>query len=331
MPLVSTSIPNLINGVSQQPSTLRQLTQCDSQINGVSSVVDGLLKRPPTEHVAKISSSSLSNAAIHVVNRDTSNQYIVVVTSDNVTASVVAYDLSGNSVTVNVPNGTSYLVCSNPSTDLEFLTVADFTFIINKTTTVAMGTATTSGTIVDEKNQFSQLPTSGVTIGDIYKIIGDPSNEFDEYYVKATSTGGDYEETVKPGITYQLDNTTMPHTLTLSSGAFTFDKATYDDRTVGDEDSAPNPSFVGQTINGVFFHKNRLGFISDENVIFSRAGDFFNFFTSTVTALLDDSPIDVTVSHTSVSILKKVIPYNESLLFFSDKTCLYTHLRAHET
>ena len=114
-----------------------------------------------------------------------------------------------------------------------------------------MGTATTSGTIVDEKNQFSQLPTSGVTIGDVYKIIGDPSNEFDEYYVKATSTGGDYEETVKPGITYQLDNTTMPHTLTLSSGAFTFDKATYDDRTVGDEDSAPNPSFVGQTINGV--------------------------------------------------------------------------------
>jgi|TARA_R100001086_G_scaffold245147_2_gene175705 hypothetical protein len=320
MPLVSTSIPNLINGVSQQPATLRQLTQCDSQINGVSSVVDGLLKRPPTEHVAKISSSSLSNAAIHVVNRDTSNQYIIVVTSDNSTASIVAYDLNGNAVTVNTPNGTSYLVCSNPSTDLEFLTVADFTFIINKKTTVTMNTSTTPGSITDEKNQFSQLPTSGLSVGDIFKIIGDPSNEFDEYYVKATSTGGDYEETVKPGITFQINNTTMPHKLALSSGSFTFDRATYDDRTVGDLDSAPDPSFVGQTINGVFFHKNRLGFISDENVIFSRAGDFFNFFPSTVTALLDDSPIDVTVSHTSVSILKRVIPYNESLLFFSDKT-----------
>lgn len=320
MPLVSTSIPNLINGVSQQPATLRQLTQCDNQVNGVSSVVEGLLKRPSTEHIAKLTSSSLSNAAIHIVNRDTSNQYVVIVTSDNSTASITAFDLSGNSVTVNTPNGTSYLVCSNPSTDLEFLTVADFTFIINKNTTVAMASGNTPGSIADSKNQFSQLATNGVTIGNIFKIIGDPSNDFDEYYVKATSADGDYEETVKPGIPFQFNNTTMPHTLVLSSSSFTFDRATYNNRTVGDEISAPNPSFVGQKINGVFFHKNRLGFISDENVIFSRAGDFFNFFPSTVTTLPDDSPIDVTVSHTSVSILKRVIPYNESLLFFSDKT-----------
>ena len=50
MTLISTSIPNLINGVSQQPPSVRLVTQAEKQENGLSSVVDGLTKRPPTEH-----------------------------------------------------------------------------------------------------------------------------------------------------------------------------------------------------------------------------------------------------------------------------------------
>ena len=50
MTLISTSIPNLINGVSQQPPSIRLSTQAEVQENGLSSVVDGLVKRPPTEH-----------------------------------------------------------------------------------------------------------------------------------------------------------------------------------------------------------------------------------------------------------------------------------------
>jgi Fic family protein len=37
MPLVSGSIPNLINGVSQQPAPIRLPSQCKEQINGYSS------------------------------------------------------------------------------------------------------------------------------------------------------------------------------------------------------------------------------------------------------------------------------------------------------
>lgn len=47
MPLVNKAISNLINGVSQQPETLRLPSQCEAQINGFSSVVEGLKKRPP--------------------------------------------------------------------------------------------------------------------------------------------------------------------------------------------------------------------------------------------------------------------------------------------
>ena len=38
------------------------------------------------------------------------------------------------------------------------------------------------------------------------------------------------------------------------------------ERTVGDEDTAPNPTLVGTKINNVFFFRNRLGFLADDNV-----------------------------------------------------------------
>ena len=52
--IVNNAIPNLINGVSQQPETLRLSSQATDQENGYSSVVEGLRKRPPTEFVKKI-------------------------------------------------------------------------------------------------------------------------------------------------------------------------------------------------------------------------------------------------------------------------------------
>lgn len=318
MPLVSTGLPNLLNGVSQQPSTLRQTTQGESQVNGFSSIIDGLIKRQPTEHVAKIINSAVSGAAIHVVNRDEANQYIIAITATSSSATIQAFDLAGNSATVNVPNGTAYLHCANPQTDLAFVTVADFTFIVNKTKTVAMTTATVSGSVSSSVQEFADLPTNAST-GNVYEILGDQNNNFDNYFVKALSANT-YEETVKPGIIYQLDNTTMPHSLVLTSGSFTFDRQTYADRDAGDLDSNPNPSFVGRNINNIFFYKNRLGLLADENIIFSQSSEFFNFFATTVTAVLDDAPIDVSVSHTKVSILKHAIPFNDSLTLFSDNT-----------
>ena len=74
MPLVSRTIPNLVQGVSQQPEILRLNSQATEQINGFSSVVEGLKKRPPTNYIAKLSGSSLSNSFIHTINRDTNER-----------------------------------------------------------------------------------------------------------------------------------------------------------------------------------------------------------------------------------------------------------------
>ena len=54
MALVSKNIPNLINGVSQQPAALRLESQGEVQENGFSDVVEGLKKRPPTKFIRKL-------------------------------------------------------------------------------------------------------------------------------------------------------------------------------------------------------------------------------------------------------------------------------------
>lgn len=406
MPLVSTSIPNLLNGVSQQPASLRQVTQGETQTNALSSVIDGLIKRPPTEHLAKVKTTPVSAAAIHVIDRGVNQRHILVIETDAYAASytITMFDTEGNSVDVKDGSGTvisgttqtssyaAYLGAPNAGTDLEFLTVADYTFILNNKQTVYMEGGTVPGTLITSSKYqgFEDLPVEDSThhvgdgnttrfpvgfkfhdttdltvkvngttygslsyvleddnktiaffsappehatvvfaldppVGDIIEVIGDEGNAFDSFYVKSVSKSA-YEETVKPGIKYKLQASTLPMALTPVLGAgnvvthFVLDWITWDDRTVGDLDSAPDPSFVGSSISNMFFYKNRLGFLSNENVIFSSAGDFFRFFPKTVTTVLDDGPIDVSASHTKVSILKHAIPFNESLTIFSDST-----------
>ena len=142
--IVNHAIPNLINGVSQQPETLRLSSQATSQVNGYSSVVEGLKKRPPTAFVKKIKSSTLTNAFIHTINRDASERYIVIITDDN----LEVYDVDGTQKTVVDAVGSSfgtYIDDSDPKTNFEAITIADYTFIINKEKTTALsGSASAS-------------------------------------------------------------------------------------------------------------------------------------------------------------------------------------------
>ena len=70
----------------------------------------------------------------------------------------------------------------------------------------------------------------------------------------------------------------------------------------------------------MFFFQNRLGVLSDENVVMSRTSEYFDFFATTARTLLDNDPIDVAASHTKVSTLKHAIPFDRKLLLFSDQT-----------
>ena len=179
----------------------------------------------------------------------------------------------------------------------------------------------------DKCKNFISLPeycVEGFTI----QVNGDNQKKEDDFYVtyEGANTAGTWKECAAPSrpnipVYHKFDTTTMPHTLSQNADlSFTFGTSTWDERKCGDDDTNPFPSFVGSKINSVFFHRNRLGFLVDENVIFSEASSYFNFFRVTVRSLLDTAPIDLAVSQNEVSILKAAVPAQDDLILFSDLT-----------
>jgi hypothetical protein len=157
------------------------------------------------------------------------------------------------------------------------------------------------------------------------KIYGEGTKtDFIGYYLRwkmETSGGmnatGTWVETVAGGLYNEIDGTTAPHRLDRNQdGTFTLNRIDWEDRKVGDMDSAPNPSFIGNPIMDVFFHKNRVGFLAGGNVIISKAGEYWDFFPTTALEVLDDDPIDITIPSTGVDALRWGLPSKGDLLVF---------------
>lgn len=314
MAIVNVSIPSLTNGVSQQAAALRAPSQGELQDNAWPSLIDGLTLRPPTEHVAKMRSGTVTDAYVHKINRDATERYVVFV----INGDLEVYDLlTGAAKTVTFPDGKTYLTAATPSTMFSLTTVADYTFVVNTTKVVAMG-AVSGGALAGTVQTFDKLPATPV-LNDIWKITGNATNQFDNYYVQWNGTV--WVETVKPGLFNAYDATTMPHRLVRNADTtWTFSKVTWANRLTCDEVISPQGAFVGRKISNVFFHRNRLGISADESAVFSRAGGFFNLFRSTATTILDTDPVHTAVSHEKVSIIRHAVPFNKALVLFSDQT-----------
>lgn len=406
MALINHSIPNLFNGVSQQPASLRHSSQAELQENAYSTVASGLRKRPPSVHNVKLTlpTGFGSSYTTHTISRN-NTRHEVFLKSGN----LALFDLAnGSTKSVSAPQGFSYLYASNPETAFSLITVADYTFIINKEIKVAKGglqvpfnpvnigyvlvsnapaqhtfTVTVDGksassslgteggtiaklatslagelsktlggsysvTVVNQQviqvvrlngtalaiacsdtygNQalvaisngvarFSQLP-SKFPSGYTFTVNGDPEENSDTYYVQYKN--GKWQETVAPGSYNTLDPLTMPHRLIPQvDGTWLFAPCVWEARKVGDDKSNPMPSFIGRTINDIFFFRNRLGMLADENVIMSGSNQFFDFFAQSARASLDSDPIDVNTPGTSIAILRYAVPFNKVLLLFSD-------------
>ena len=152
MALITSAIPNMINGVSQQPSALRLASQEESVVNCLSSPVEGLTKRPPFQHIKKLISGSAGTGKpfIKAVDRDGTIQYLIMIRD----GAIEVFNLDGTSQTVSAPNGTNYLDIGNnadPSEKFRIASVADYTFILNREKVVTMdhaGTYVQSGTTI---------------------------------------------------------------------------------------------------------------------------------------------------------------------------------------
>ena len=145
--VVSQSIPNFLNGMSQQTPTQRGINQGEDQINLQNGLVDGLAKRPPLDYIATLDSSNIysNKTKFWSIQRDASNQYIVALYNGG----IKVFDLAGNEKTVTIASGSSYLTSTNPRENFKLVNVADYTFIANTNTTVTAD-STTSAAKVEE-------------------------------------------------------------------------------------------------------------------------------------------------------------------------------------
>lgn len=171
--------------------------------------------------------------------------------------------------------------------------------------------------IIKSTQRFTNLPASAPD-GFTVKITGEKGSNTDDYYVRYDAATQVWRECVRPGLKNHIDNKTMPHVLVREAdGTFNFRVAEWDSRESGDEDSNPLPSFIDNTINDVFYHRNRLGFLSGENVILTRSADFFNFWMASAMEVQDTDPIDLAVSDNKIATLYHAVPFDAELILFS--------------
>jgi hypothetical protein len=131
MPFVSSTIPNLINGVSQQPAALRLASQAEAVVNCMPSPVEGLKKRPAFNHLKRLFTGTAGSGRpfFTVVDRDGANRWGILLQDQ----AIKVFDLDGTLRTVNTPNGVGYLdVTGEPSKQLRVASIADYTFIVNR-------------------------------------------------------------------------------------------------------------------------------------------------------------------------------------------------------
>lgn len=409
MPLVSTTVSNLISGVSQQPAPQRLRTSGEEMKNAYPSVVAGLQKRPPTQFVSALNTNVADDdtTAVHVINRDFDERYIVIGGSGD----LEVFDTDGVKKTVTFPDGKSYLPTSDMWKKLRFVTVADTTFILNTekvtatqavtetrddpsatasvfikravaSTTYAVYinnvlAATTStndntqastaleGTsdIAEElkadaiSRGYTNAQTFGPTLtfsvpagaeirvldqfggnameaftdriqsfdklppqekqGRIVQIKGNLNDATEDYWVEFDNNV--WIETVGYDAGETFDPATMPHVLIRNpDGTFTFQQHTWDERSVGDADTNPAPSFVDKAISSMFLFKGRMGFLSEENLIMSAVGELESLYRSTVVQVFASDRIDVASTTGRVNNLYHAAVFSDTLVLFSD-------------
>lgn len=191
--LVSQNAPSLINGVSRQPAAQRLSSQCEDQVNMLSDVALGVTRRPPMEHIALLGGPVAGAAPTggyytHLINRGDGQQFVAIIEDGDVNV----FNLTtGAEVTVTdnaagIEGAYTYLDISpsasvSAENSFEAITVADYTFIVNKRKTAAMGSISASRPkahefILDIRTGLNAYHIQKITFGATTITVGATSN-----------------------------------------------------------------------------------------------------------------------------------------------------------
>ena len=172
-------------------------------------------------------------------------------------------------------------------------------------------------TIQGSVRTFGDLPP-GLDDGYVCYVSPDPAKQGKGFYVKYVASANAWQEVAAPSAIERPSQASMPIRV-VKTGAATFkvEQIPWKWRGAGDAESCPTPSFVGYPIQDIFFHRDRLGFVSGESVVMSCAGDYWNFYPKTAQSVVDDDPIDISAGSADVASLLYAVPFNKALMLFS--------------
>ena len=157
----------------------------------------------------------------------------------------------------------------------------------------------------------------------VVSIVNSRLYDEDNYYTKFVADNGSagsgyWVETIGPQASPGLTASTMPHRLrNTGTNTFVFEPITWGDRKVGDDLTNNHPSFVGKTIKRSFFHDDRLGFLSEDNVILSRAKEPYELYAVSARTHTVADPIDVNCASVRPTKLHAIKPVRQGLVLFS--------------
>jgi hypothetical protein len=131
--LKSYTIPNLVQGVSQQAVEQRRDTQAEEQFDCFNSPVDGVSARPPFEIVGLIPSLDFQDCYAKAIARGSSEHYLAIFSADT-THECRVYNLNtGAACTVTYTDGESYIETVGGARDnIRACTLEDTTFVVNR-------------------------------------------------------------------------------------------------------------------------------------------------------------------------------------------------------
>lgn len=175
-----------------------------------------------------------------------------------------------------------------------------------------------NGNVID----FLTLPATAPE-GYVVRVQSDASTTKDDYYLKYAGKNTGWLESIQLGLVDGINNLTMPlqvKSLINDRTLYTVTNIPMKAREVGDLESVPEPSFVGNTLNDMFIFANRLGFLSKNNVIMSRIDDYDTFYRTTVGTTLSADRVDLqaAIPTTRYSDLHFSIPFDKELVLFGD-------------
>lgn len=192
-----------------------------------------------------------------------------------------------------------------------------------------------------EVNDVSELPRQ-CKHGMVVKVVNSSESQEDDFYLKFVGENdldgpGKWEETIEPGRLLGFDTDTLPILIQRQqdiNGNITFNVSkplkqdgtvAWEDRYVGDDNTNPFPTFLGKKISQTFFHRNRLGFLCEDNIILSQADEIYNFFNNTALVVSGNDPIDIQSSSTQPTKFVDCIETNTGLVVFGETQQFMLH------